>query len=64
MRKAGAASRTLSMRDAVDESMFPAAAPHSITAVRKTTIRVRPYSTKMILIPIPYTVRRNKARFP
>jgi hypothetical protein len=52
------------MRDAVDEPMCPAAAPHPVTAVRKITIRRRAYSPEKIVMRIAYTVRRNKARFP
>jgi hypothetical protein len=62
--KAGAASRTLSMCDPVDESMFPAAAPHPVTAVRKIATRTRPYSTQIIVMRISYTTHRNKGRFP
>jgi hypothetical protein len=52
------------MRNAVDESIVPAAAPHPATAVRKTATRTRAYSSPKIVMQIAYTVRRNKARFP
>jgi hypothetical protein len=59
-----AARRIQSMRDTVDEPMFPAAAPHPATAVRKIATRTRAYSPQNIVMRIAYTVRRNKARFP